>query len=46
MITVVAMMRDLPAEVWSPKERVGNEAEDVVDDRVVRECTVTALRKA
>lgn len=46
MIAVVAMVRDLPAEVRGPKERVGDEAEDVVDDRVVRESTMAALHKA
>lgn len=43
MVAVVAVVRDLPAEVRSPEEGVGDEANYVVNPFVIRESTMTTL---
>jgi len=43
VVGVVAMVGDPPGKVRSPQEGVSDEAEDVIDNFVVREGTVTAL---
>lgn len=43
VVAVVAVVRDFPAEVRSPKEAVGDEADGVVDPFMVREGTMSTL---
>jgi hypothetical protein len=43
MVRVMTMVRDPPAEVGSPQEGVGDEANNIANPLVSRECTVATL---